>query len=378
MKTVANKAAESKAIKVLAKEFVQKNRTNSVTKLDCKNILKVAGIKQTLYEDLFAAINILRDKLRTKLAATCAKALVPKIAAAKAVAVIALTITESSARINYSKKEALIALEAAGLKKSLVKDLIAKVRKDEEKIISDCALATYYECYRAPEAGHGNERVVLVSEPHLIGVSQDQSMVWDMYRGSYKGWGATVTDTKISLSINYMERVFAHNIDEVDGLMTLDASPLPAPEGFKLFDAKWLVQERGYKTSVVSGFIAINASGKGYHADTAVKAIKGLLKKVDSEVAAKEWTLLFSSNSIEKLAAQLPKNAVVKLSDARAIGACEYGIKSWCASTSLDYEKGRAPILDVIGAYQAHPRIEARAAIIHALRSHRSLLKLAA
>jgi len=229
MKTVANKAAESKAIKVLAKEFVQKNRTNSVTKLDCKNILKVAGIKQTLYEDLFAAINILRDKLRTKLAATCAKALVPKIAAAKAVAVIALTITESSARINYSKKEALIALEAAGLKKSLVKDLIAKVRKDEEKIISDCALATYYECYRAPEAGHGNERVVLVSEPHLIGVSQDQSMVWDMYRGSYKGWGATVTDTKISLSINYMERVFAHNIDEVDGLMTLDASPLPAP-----------------------------------------------------------------------------------------------------------------------------------------------------
>lgn len=57
--------------------------------------------------------------------------------------------------------------------------------------------------------------------------------------------------------------------------------------------------------------------------------------------------------------------------DARAIGACEYGIRSWCARTGISYEAGQATVAEVYAAYQASPAPEARFAILHAARRAR-------
>ncbi len=75
---------------------------------------------------------------------------------------------------------------------------------------------------------------------------------------------------------------------------------------------------------------------------------------------------------IDALVAQ-NQTVSVRISDARAMGACDYGIRSWCNATGLSYQAGIASVDEVLAGYLKYPAPEARAAILHALRRAKRL-----
>lgn len=239
------------------------------------------------------------------------------------------------------------------------------------RVRTAAVLAAYRSAYRTPSADHGDETVRLTSDPATVGISQNKSTNWDLYRGAYKGWAANVIDTIITVPNDWRIRVQRHGLAVVDGMMTLDASRLEgAPEGVRLYAATWIVQGRGYAVTATTGYIATTGEIT-YHADSAVKALAGLRRKI----AGAEWAAKLAACDLSSiLSGGIDLDgATVRISDARAIGACDYGIRSWCHATGLPYDAGQASLRQVWAAYQAQPRTEARAAILHALRRQRRL-----
>lgn len=235
----------------------------------------------------------------------------------------------------------------------------------------DAAYAAYRSAYRLPDSSHGTEYVHITTDPARVGVSQNQHQNWDFYAKSY-GHPATITDTTLTVPVDWRVRVQRAGLAVVDGMMTLDAGRLEgAPEGVELYAATWIEQGRGYSVSAVRGYIAMRG-GTAYHGATPEKALAGLRRKL----ASAEWAAKLATCDLGAVVARLGDaldSAVVRVSDARAIGACEYGIRSWCHATGLDYDAGAASLREVWSAYQAQPRSEARAAILHALRRQRRL-----
>lgn len=229
------------------------------------------------------------------------------------------------------------------------------------------ALAAHY---RTDDAG--TERVVLTRDPAAVGVEQRQHRDFDYYGGAWKNWSKKITTTTITLPHGWLARVKKPGLTVLGGMLTLDAQRLEgAPEGVRLYAAKWLEQSRGYAVRVKDGVIGIDtATGAAYHAATAKAAIRGC---VDKGNAAKLDDLL-DHHDLPDLIEAAP-SMTVRVQDARATGSCEYGIRSWCYANGLDYEAGEAPLADVYAAYQTHPMTEARLAILHALRRSRSAVR---
>jgi len=215
--------------------------------------------------------------------------------------------------------------------------------------------------------------VVLTTDPSAVGVRQEQYTDRNLYRGKYRGWAATVTDTTITVPVDWRVRVQRAGLATVDGLMSLDAARIEgAPEGVELYAATWLVQGRGYSVTAERGYIA-RQGDTAYHGATPEKALAGLRRKI----AGAAWEATLATADLSGLIGRIPdadlNSMAVRVSDARAIGACEYGIRSWCHATGLPYESGEASLRQVWAAYTIQPRTEARAAILHALRRQRRL-----
>lgn len=238
-------------------------------------------------------------------------------------------------------------------------------------------LDVYRSTYRAPDAPHGEITVTLTTDPAAVGITQTQHADWGMYAKSYKHPG-TVTNTTITVPDQWRGRVLYRGLATVDGMMTLDAAPLPTQPGLYLDAATWLVQGRGYTVTTSRGYIARDLSGASYHADTAQAALDGLARKTRARDLAEKWEQAIATHGLDAIAARVSPAAVVRIADAKAIGACDYGIKSWCHATGLPYDAGQAPLSDVLSAYHREPRSEARAAIIHALRRYRAVDRLSA
>jgi hypothetical protein len=67
----------------------------------------------------------------------------------------------------------------------------------------------------------------------------------------------------------------------------------------------------------------------------------------------------------ERITAGLDLDKVtVTVGDARRIGACEYGIRSWCHRVGIDYETGQATLRAVVEGYREYPLPEVRATLI--------------
>lgn len=220
--------------------------------------------------------------------------------------------------------------------------------------------------------GEGTERVVLTRDPSAVGVEQDESKDWSYYRGQYKGWAKRRTHTVLTLPQDWLVRVAKVGLTAPGGLLTLDAQRLEgAPEGVALYAAVWLEQSRGYRLRAIRGYLGVHTeTGVAYHAETPQAAIKGCLGKRD--VARLDD--LLAHHDLPALIEAAP-SITVRLEDARATGACEYGIRSWCHATGLDYEAGQASLETVYAAYQRQPLPEARAAILHALRRNRAAVR---
>lgn len=221
---------------------------------------------------------------------------------------------------------------------------------------------------RAIRVGANDELDVLLSaDPALIGVRQIDCTDRSLYRGKFKGWACNYRKTIVTVPATWRVRVQRRGLEMVDGMMTLDAAPVEAT-GCELFAACWIVQGRGNAVEAVRGYIA-RRDGANYHAATIDQALSGL--------ARKQRTLAFVAHlASADLGAMVSKcgSARCSVGDATASGACEYGIKSWCASVGLDFAAGAATLAEVYAAYQREPRLEARATILRVLRRQRALV----
>lgn len=223
---------------------------------------------------------------------------------------------------------------------------------------------TYERQYRT--ATHGDILVHLTTDPTAVGIRQVEGTDWDLYRGAHKGRPARTQDTHITAPTTWRDRVLRHGLAVVDGMMTLDAALIEA-QGCELFAATWLVQGRGTTTSAARGYIA-RADGATYHGATIDQAISGLTKK---RRALQFVAKLADTEGLADLAAAHGA-ARVTLGDARAVGACEYGTRSWCHAVGIDYDAGQTTLAAVLAGYHREPRPEARAVILRVLRRQRA------
>lgn len=301
-------------------------RAGESTKTAAKAALKAAGLRQTLADDVLAEV---ARQNKTKSENTARK-------------------RGTFLRPNKSRRpEVLLPLGTP--------------EKRLQAVRSKAVSQTFCNAYRV--AAHGTQTVVLTDSPSAVGVKQVDGIDWNLYRGSHKGRPARTQDTTLTVPATWRVRVQRAGLDVVDGMMTLDAAPLEAT-GCELFAATWLVQGRGTSVSAVSGYIA-RAGLITFHADSIAAALSGLARKQKS--AADEMAL--STGDFANIVAQYGTRRVT-VGDARAIGACEYGIESWCHAVGLSdaLAVGETDIATMVAAYQREPRREARATILRVIR----------
>jgi hypothetical protein len=216
--------------------------------------------------------------------------------------------------------------------------------------------------------------IILTNDPGSVGIYQSDYLDWDYYSKSTK-YPKKIVNTSIHIPESWGVRVAKAGLAVVGGMTTLDAQRLEgAPTGVTVYAATWMVQGRGYAIDTVRGFIAITGN-HNFHATSFDKAVKGVMRKAN--LSGEVFANLLTKHGIESLSTRCPELTVC-VSDAVKIGACDYGIRSWCSAVSIDYNTGCAPLKTVYDAYLSRPMPEARAAILHALkRNKRTILQAA-
>lgn len=301
------------------------------TKVAAKSALKAAGLKQTLADTLLSETDRL-TKLRAAKAA--ARRALPQPIARP----VRLPSGTPAKRLNALRQAAVLATL--------------------DKMID--------------RHTHGTWFCQLTTDPAAVGIRSNQ-----YYTGENAGkWSIQATDTYITVPAEWRVRVQRRGLAIVDGMMTLDAAPLEA-HGCELFAATFARRTGAKGVKVERGYIA-RADAITYHAATADQAISGIAKK-RRELAL---TARLNAADLGALVARCP-SARVSVGDARATGACVYGIRSWCAAVGLpvvyedatDTLTGSATLSEVYTAYQREPRPEARATLIRALRRNRAVIE---
>ena len=323
-------------------------QSNAQTKVAAKAALKAAGLKQTLADELLAEVTRIekmrktakQDRIARKLGYSPVDATERRWPWEPGIPKRCVAATPGRTPVRLPAGTPMTRL--AALRKQAVIDTLARVIDRHE---------------------NGDWSVKLTQDPTRVDVYQH-----GYYTGEKHGkWSVKATDTTITVPADWRMRVQRKGLDIVDGLMTLDAAPLEAA-GCELFAATWARRTGAKNVKVDKGYIA-RAGELTYHAATADQALSGLAKKrrelaLIVRLDAADWGAL-----IEKIG-----HVQVRVGDARAVGACEYGIMSWCAAVGLDYAAGQAPLADVYAAYQREPRPEARATLIRVLRRQRALV----
>lgn len=225
-------------------------------------------------------------------------------------------------------------------------------------------------------AGGGSFRLKLVDEPSEVGYEVHIEKNWDTYRGQFKGWPAREDHHQVRVPSRWLRAVHRAGLAVVDGLLTLDVAPLDgAPQGVELYRAVWAGQGRGYSVNTERGYLALTRDRLGSveyacHGRTIRGTLQGLKVKSDRQECGRLVPRIPLSKVLESVD---PNGIDVRLSDAKAIGACEYGIRAWCHTVGLDPERKSAPLREVLDCYAKDPAPEARAAMLHAIRRQRPL-----
>lgn len=235
--------------------------------------------------------------------------------------------------------------------------------------------ATARSLFRYGAAGGSSFRVSFAVSSQDVEYRVDMHVNYTTFAGSYKGWAANEDHHRLKVPADWRVRVQRKGLAMAGGMMTLDAHPLLAPDGFELYAAVWASQSRGFDVRTHRGFIAIS-EGEAYHAESAERAIAGVRRKcaaARNPPAARESALEIG---VEQFISRYSKiGCVVSLNDARESGSCEYGIRSWCDAVDLDYSNEEAPLAEVLNAFRERPQIEVRRAVLQAVRRHRCELR---
>lgn len=225
------------------------------------------------------------------------------------------------------------------------------------------------EAFRLPRSHHGNLTVRLTTEAAQVGVTQSK---WK-YGSFHAKWAIPQTDTEFVVPTKWRKEVQA-KLGGLCGLLHLEARPLGSPKkNVLLYQAVWAVQKRGYELAVEKGFVATTHDQEyDFHALSPEEAVKGLLRKLKADQQVRRFEEREAGGLDRLISAFQGAGATVRHSDARAIGACEAGIRAWCEQVGINLDAGVIGLDQMVKAYNLSPAREARAAIIHALRRQKS------
>jgi len=111
-----------------------------------------------------------------------------------------------------------------------------------------------------------------------------------------------------------------------------------------------------------------------YHAPDLASALRGVRLKRERASRTPESVAEQYAQNLDAFVARHRKHGhlAVTADDARAIGACEYGIRSWCASVGIDMAQGEVTLDTMLAAYRANPLVEARRTILHVVAESRA------
>jgi hypothetical protein len=314
-------------------------------KKDLKAALKANGHKQSMVDEAVAVAQLLAKRRETARVDRLLRALAKR--------------GEVSESLKDKAVRAVL-VSMAGVSRNHA-DLPARLDSFRKAAIGDAVHRCNYRF-----AVNGKVSYRLTQDPEEVGVVQVEFSDYETYRGKFKGWAARVQNTTFIVPQNWRGRVERAGLACVDGMVTLDAAKLAA-SGCDLFAATWVEQGRGTSLRAVKGYIA-RIGDVACHAETADAAMAGVAKK--RRILAAELALDGGDDELSRIAAYYGDMRVT-VGDARAVGACEYGIRSWCYATGLPYEKGEAQLRDVLAAYRQQPRIEARATLLRVMRRAR-------
>jgi hypothetical protein len=315
------------------------------TQVAAKAALKAAGLKQTLVWEVLAAVSGIETAQKTAKADRIAR----KLGYCPVDPVSPRLVTKGKIvrRDIISKPGRIPVRLPAGTPQTRLNAVRTKTVKSTLEFLID-------------HHAHGEWFVNLTTDPAAVGIKTNA-----YYTGEKAGkWSIQATDTKITVPADWRVRVQRKGLAVVDGLMTLDAAAMEA-NGCELFAATWARRTGAKNVTVDKGYIA-RADGVSYHGATADQALSGLAKK-RRELAL---SIRLDAADLGDLVAKLA-SVRVSVGDARATGACVYGIRSWCAAVGLDFQAGSATLAEVYAAYQREPRPEARATLLRVLRRQR-------
>lgn len=213
--------------------------------------------------------------------------------------------------------------------------------------------------FRIALAGDHNEKIILTDDPWEV-MAEGES-----YTSLESGHRYSTTHSKFKFVIprHWISRVYKRGLANIDGLLTLDAQPVHVPErDLEAFAAKWVGQSRGFSLRTDSGFIIRHPeTGTTYHSHSLQSGRNTIRRKIREQLEPER----IAKERAERLEGWLRKveresgSQPVTMADARATGACEYGIRSWCHSVGLNPDANFVFLSDIIEGYRQRPQQEA-------------------
>ena len=283
---------------------------------------------------------------------------------------VALETVEKAAQAIRSARRLRRIIKTENKEYYLPASLFAPAKKTESletrlnNRIRKLAAETLYRSTNTP--ARDDIRVRITTNPAELGLSTVADTCRP-YRGSYKTWTANEYTRTVTVPRRYISMVYSEGLAIVGGMMTLDAAPVDSPErGITVYAATWLQESRGYECKTIKGFIAIDGIGNNFHGKSVKSAIAGLHNKTAApEVKASRSAKYFEGRL--KRALEVCADRKFSFTDAKRLGFCEFGIKSWCHRVGIDPD-GTACIKQIVDGYKTAPLTEVRQFILHYCR----------
>lgn len=144
-------------------------------------------------------------------------------------------------------------------------------------VLSDL-LDQHYRCAASSWAGGDTYNTITFGAPAARATAD---RVWSR-NGKWSGHDCR---RSVTVPTDWITAVHARGLAVCDGLVTLDARPLPAPTGTELYAAVWVRQGRGMEIRAERGWIARDVpTGTTYHGTTTDRAtLTGLRRKLTAQ-----------------------------------------------------------------------------------------------
>lgn len=172
------------------------------------------------------------------------------LATRKIVKAAAAILTARASRVADRKVANAARVAQPGRYVRVLADLLAKRTEAKRQAISAALLPRAN--YRVAKQGHDDRVKITTGTPHA---ASDTSADRSVYKGSFKGWAATISEHTYHVRETWLQDVHARGLATVDGLLVLDAQPVESSDGHEVYTAIVVEQGRGTSLNTVHGYI---------------------------------------------------------------------------------------------------------------------------